>query len=180
MSSYAPNLLHDTDRLYGAIGQVVVRFQFVEYIVAEHLAILLRMKDTGDVHRVSAAMSYRQKVDLMYDLYPARSNPAWPAVELQSVRGALYAAEEFRNAVVHSFWHVGGTTERGWMRAKSTLRSSSGLKITLGPVDLKYLEQGSGALGVVRDWYVASSDKLQQATHDLRAGTQALTQTKDA
>ncbi len=157
------------------IGQVVVRFQFVEYIVAEHLALLLHMQKDKDVHRVSAAMSYRQKVDLMYDLYPTRRNPAWPAVELKIVRNSLYVAEEFRNAVVHSFWHVGGIGKDSWKRTKSSLRSPSGLKVTLDPVDLKRLEQGSEALGIVRDWYVAGSDKLLLATKALKAGTQALT-----
>lgn len=176
MISRTPSLISDTNRLYRAIGQVVVRFQFVEYIVAEHLAVLLRMRDAEDVHRVSAAMSYRQKVDLMYELYPSRSSPAWPTVDLQAVRRALYVAEEFRNAVVHSFWHVGGTNESGWMRAKSTLRSAAGLKVTLGTVDLNHLELGSEALGVVRDWYVAGSENLQQASATLRSGTQALTQ----
>ena len=59
------NIAIDADRLYAGIGQVVVSFQFVEYGVAEVLASLLQMRHPSDVHRVTAAMSYAQKVNLM-------------------------------------------------------------------------------------------------------------------
>ena len=61
----ASDIVVQTDRLHMAIGRMVVEFQFVENIVAECLASLLRMREHEDQHRVAAAMSYRQKVDLL-------------------------------------------------------------------------------------------------------------------
>lgn len=161
------DLVTDAERLHAGIGKVVVTFQFVEHWVADVLAALLQMRHTSDVHRVTAAMSYAQKVNLMCDLYPDRKNPSWLPVDLEFTRNALMAAEAFRNTVVHSFWHLGGA-EPQWMRTKANLRSKGRLSITSGAANLDALEEGEKCISVVKDWYCGESEKLRVATSRLK------------
>lgn len=167
------NLHSDTEELFRSIGEVVVQFQQVEHWVADILASLLQLKREADTHRITAAMSYGQKVDLMCDLYPARCNPQWPAVDIQVTRNGLKAAEEFRNSVVHSFWYVSGT-ESQWMRTKSNLRSKSQLKVSTGSANLSALKEGADCLSVVKHWYCGQSEKVVLATTRLKVLTQEL------
>lgn len=160
------DIVTDTERLFTGIGKIVVTFQFVEHWVADVLAALIQMRHTSDVHRVTAAMSYAQKVNLMCDLYPDRKNPNWPPVDLEVTRNALMAAEAFRNTVVHSLWHLGGV-EPQWMRTKANLRSKGRLSITSGSANLDALEEGEKCISVVKDWYCGESAKLSVATSRL-------------
>ena len=125
------DLVQETDRLYAAIGRVVVSFQFVENTVGQLLASLLKLKEPDDAHRITASMSFRQKVDLFCDLYPTR-NSGMLSIDVAVARRALFSAEQFRNSVVHSFWYVGETDTSKWMRSKSTLKTTKGFKITSG------------------------------------------------
>ncbi|MDF3822831.1 hypothetical protein P3G55_23235 [Leptospira sp. 96542] len=166
--------IRDTDRLLIAIGKVVVQFQFVESVVAEMLASLLQLRQPDDQHRIMAAMSYKQKVDLLFDLYPSRRVQSWPDIDVGISRQALYAAEKYRNTVVHSFWHIGGEESR-WMRTKADLRRSNGLRIQSSEVDIESLEVGSQSIYVIRDWYLGQTDRIKSATETLNAGIKAIT-----
>lgn len=172
------NLHSETEELFRGIGEVVVQFQQVEHWVADVLASLLQLKHEADTHRVTAAMSYGQKVDLMCDLYPARCNERWPTVNIQVTRNALKAAEEFRNAVVHSFWYVGGI-ETQWMRTKANLRSKSQLKVSTGSANIGALKEGADCLRVVKDWYLGESEKVVVATDRLKILTKKLGKAQD-
>jgi len=172
------NFISNTDELFRTIGEVVVQFQQVEHWVADILSALLHLKNESDTHRITAAMSYGQKVDILCDLYPARCNSQWPTVDLQVTRNALKAAEEFRNAVVHSFWYVDGA-EPVWMRTKSNLRSKSQLRISNGRANVLALKEGTACLRVVKDWYLGESDNVGQATVNLRTITQNLSEATD-
>ena len=101
-------------------------------------------------------------------LYPRRKNVQWPDVEINVARKSLFAAEEFRNAVVHSFWHVSGSNAPKWMRTKSTLRTPAGLKIIAGKANIECIESGSKALYTVRDWYLGDSAALKKAAKVLK------------
>lgn len=162
-----------TEKLHAAIGCVVVQFQFVESIVAECLASLVRMREQEDIHRISAAMSFRQKVDLLCDIYPSRKHVQWPDIDIRVTRKSLFAAEEFRNAVVHSFWHIAGMAPK-WMRTKATLRTSAGLKVASGEADITCLESGARAIYTVRDWYLGDSAALDSAAKVLKKCTGTL------
>lgn len=166
-------LVSDTDQLFRGIGRVVVEFQQIEHGLADVLASLLQMKHDSDTYRVTAAMSYGQKINLMCDLYPSRRNSHWPTVDVQITRNSLKAAEEFRNTVVHSLWHVGGA-EPQWLRTKANLRSKGQLKISTGKANLDALREGSEHLYTIKDWYVGRSDDLALATSRLKSLTQEL------
>ena len=167
------DLALDRELLYKGIGKIIVEFQFIEHEVADVLATLLQMHHPTDVHRITAAMSYAQKVDLMCDLHPDRHNPLWPPVDIKATRDALKAAEEFRNTVTHSFWYVSGA-DATWMRTKANLRSKNRLTLVTGKVNLDALVEGAQALTVIRDWYLGQTGKIVDATIDLRSLAKAL------
>ncbi|MGW8169715.1 MAG: hypothetical protein ACWGHH_06895 [Sulfurovaceae bacterium] len=169
------DLITDTNRLSQSIGKIIIDFQFIEYTLSEILSILLGLKEADDTHRILAAMSYRQKVDLMSDIYELRKPDNWPNVDIPLSRKALYIAEDFRNRVVHSFWHVNDST---WFRTKSSLKSSKGLKIDTGKANIECLEMSSAPLHTVRDWYLGQSEKLIKATQDLKEFAEQLHEKK--
>lgn len=76
------NLVDQTDALLRAIGHTIVRFQQVEQWLAEELALILRMREKEDQYLFSAAMSFRQKVDLLVEIFlgeqsAIRTFPKW-------------------------------------------------------------------------------------------------------
>ncbi len=125
------NLIDQTDSLFRAIGQTVVRFQQVEQWLAEELALLLRMHEKDDQYLVSAAMSFKQKVDLLVEIFPRRleRHPKLSKIEAADVRKALYAAEDYRNRVVHSFYAVESSDSHRWIRTKGSLRGRKGFSL---------------------------------------------------
>lgn len=161
------DLIESTSRLFHAIGHAVVLFQQVEQWLAEELAILLRMREREDQYLVSAAMSYKQKVDLLVELYPKRRNARLPEVDISSVRRALYAAEEYRNRVVHSFWAVEcGDTSR-WKRIKGSLKGRKGFSMHSTDADIRSLEECNEALQIICQWSVSTSEELALATETI-------------
>lgn len=171
------DIVFDQQRLHQGIGEIVVVFQHLEHEVAEVLASLLRMRHPSDTHRLTAAMSFGQKVDLMCDLYPERKNPAWPHLDIRITRDALKAAEAFRNTVVHSFWYFGGA-ERQWMRTKANLRSKGQLTISTGKVNLDALAEGARYLSAVGRWYLGETEKVLTAAGRLKALVSTLSEAK--
>jgi hypothetical protein len=163
------NLLDQTDALFRAIGHTVVRFQQVEQWLAEELAMLLRMREKEDQYLVFAAMSFKQKVDLVVELFPKQieRHPRLPDVNIGEVRKALYAAEEFRNRVVHSFYAVECRDESRWMRMKGSLRGRAGFSLNSVEANVEIFEECNEALAVIREWSLKEEASLKQATATL-------------
>lgn len=163
------NLLDQTEALYRAIGQTVVRFQQVEQWLAEELAVLLRMRDKEDQYLVSAAMSFKQKVDLLIEIFPKRAerHPRLPVVDVGDVRRALYAAEEFRNRVVHSFYAVECGEPSRWVRMKGSLRGRAGLSLNSVDANIHIFQECNSALAVIREWSLKEPEALRTATATL-------------
>ena len=162
------DIVMDTDRLHRCIGEIVVKFQLIENDIAEVLALLLKMRDSTDIHRITAAMSYAQKLNMMCDLYEDRKDPKWPLIDLDVARNALMFAEAFRNSVVHSLWFVVPGEQSKWMHAKANLRNGGKLKLVTGPANIKVLEEAMNCLGVISHWYIGRSDELAAATSLLK------------
>lgn len=169
------NLAEQAETLYRAIGRVVVEFQFIEATLAEELAELLQLRDDDDAERIASAMSFRQKVDLNCDIRPKRAPKQAAKLPSPILRAAFYAAEEFRNQIVHSFWYVGGSSERVWMRTKSTLRSRAGLRVTHSAVQPERLEPAIKALYTLRHWYICGPAEIEEATAALKSALTNLT-----
>ena len=160
------NLIDQTDALLRAIGNTVVRFQQVEQWLAEELAVLLRMREKEDQYLVSAAMSFKQKVDLLVEIFPRRAerHPKLPKVEVADVRKALYAAEEYRNRVVHSFYSVECGDSSKWVRMKGLLRGRAGFSLNSVDANIQIFEECNNALGVIREWSLKDPEAIREAT----------------
>lgn len=160
------NLVDQTDALLRAIGHTVVRFQQVEQWLAEELALLLRMREKEDQYLVSAAMSFKQKVDLLVEIFPRREerHPNLPKVDVTEVKKALYTAEEYRNRVVHSFYAVECRDSSKWVRMKGSLRGRAGFSLNSVDANVQIFEECNNALGVIREWSLKTPEALREAT----------------
>lgn len=157
-------LSEDTDHLFRAIGRVVVQFQLLELWVAEALSSKLSMKSENDRHLVSAAMSYRQKVDLLFELYARHGQPS-SSFNHVIAKKALVTAEEFRNRIVHSLWSVKGEKgePRQWVRTKANLRGRDGFVLKASPAQANLLEEAASAMTKVRAWEEGNESALNEA-----------------
>lgn len=163
----APKLtLLEQDRLFVAIGRVVVNFQQMELWLAEALTSVLELHVLEDRHLVSSSMSFRQKVDLLAVLYE-RKKVRCPSANIELVKKALYAAEEFRNRVVHSLWAV---DQGEWVQIKASLRSKSGFDLMTNSVDITQLEAAAAALVIIKEWEIRDESMLRGALDKLKPG----------
>jgi hypothetical protein len=128
------------------------------------------MRDKDDQYLVSASMSYRQKVDLIVQIYPRKPNrlKTLPPLDIDVARKALYAAEEYRNRVVHSFYAVEcGDTNR-WVRIKGSLRGRAGFSLNSTEVNVQIFNECNEALHVIRGWMLETDERLTSATATLK------------
>ena len=171
------NLAEQTEALFRAIGHAVVRFQQVEQRLAEELALLLRMREREDQYLVSAAMSFKQKVDLLVEIFPRRTerHPKLPKIDITDARKALYAAEEYRNRVVHSFYAVEcGEDSSRWLRMKGSLRGSrAGFSLNSVEANVHIFEECNDALAIIREWGLKEPEIIRTATATLVKHTQS-------
>ena len=173
LMSQPHGIAEQTDSLFRAIGHVVVQFQQVEQWLAEELAVMLRMREREDQYLVSAAMSFKQKVDLLVELYPKRKLRDWPDVDIATIRRALYTAEEFRNRVVHSFWAIECGDKSRWVRIKGSLLGRGGFSLHTIDADSIALEECCKALRVICEWIVVAPEQVFNATAVLTKYLQA-------
>lgn len=124
------------------------------------------MREKEDQFLVSAAMSFKQKVDLLIEIFPRRAerHPNLPKVEVAVVRKALYAAEEYRNRVVHSFYAVECSDSSKWVRMKGSLRGRAGFSLNSVDANVQIFEECNNALGVIREWSLKERETLREAT----------------
>lgn len=163
------DLVAHTDALFRAIGVTVVRFQQIEQWLAEELALLLRMREKEDQYLVSAAMSFKQKVDLFVDLFPKRGAqpPKLPEVNVRVVRNALEKAEEFRNRVVHSFYAVECGEVTRWVRMKGSLKGRAGFSLNSVETNIEIFEKCNAALQVIRELRFKEAQEIQAAADEI-------------
>lgn len=166
------DIADQTNELFFAIGETVVLFQQVEQWLAEELALLLRMRDKDDQYLVSAAMSYKQKVDLLIALFPKRSHRL-PVQSVGDVRKALYAAEDYRNRVVHSFYAIECGDELRWLRLKGSLKGRAGFSLNSNDANVQIFKECNSALRTIGQWSFAEPVLLRQATETLQKHLQA-------
>jgi len=160
----AKNTVDNKERLFCGIGNIVVQFQLIEHTVSEVLASLLEMKSKSDIYRITAAMSYAQKVNLMCELYNERKKTNWPHIDINITHEALNAAESFRNTIVHSLWHINGDS---WTRTKPNLRKKARLNIKSEIVDIETIENGATYLYAIREFYLGNTNELVDAKNKL-------------
>jgi hypothetical protein len=150
----------ERDCLFAAIGHIVVNFQQVELWLAESLASVLSLQVIEDRHVISSAMSFRQKVDLVAELYP-RKKTHERGVEMKLIKKALYTAEEFRNRIVHSLWTV--ELPGKWVQIKGSIKGKSGFSLATTAANIAQLEAAAAALLIIREWELNDAATLQAA-----------------
>jgi len=155
---------YGADDLFAALGRVVVAFQLLELWVAEALSGMLGLLEQNDRHLISAAMSYRQKVDLLIELYSTHGNPNL-SVSLAVIKRAMLLAEEFRNRTVHSVWSI--RDSRQWVRTKSNLRGRTGFEVKTRTAEISLLQDATKAMDNIRCWEFCDEALLVTAIHDL-------------
>lgn len=160
------NSFSQSNALFHAIGKTVVRFQQVEQSLSEYLALLLRMREKDDQYLVSAAMSFKQKADLLAELFDRRTERSshLPEIDILKVRKALEAAEKYRNRVVHSFYAVECSDLNKWLRIKGSLRGRAGFSLNTTESNIKIFEECNEALSVIRDWAINNMQDICEAT----------------
>lgn len=150
----------ERDQLFAAIGHIVVNFQQVELWLAEALTSVLSLKVLEDRHIISSSMSFRQKVDLMAELYP-RKKTHYYGVEIKLIKKALHTAEEFRNRIVHSVWSVESPGK--WVRVKSNIKGRNGFSLVTTAASIAHLEAAAKALLIIREWELSDAESLESA-----------------
>ncbi|MCW5549815.1 MAG: hypothetical protein KIT44_12695 [Opitutaceae bacterium] len=147
--------MRNRDKLFHAIGRIVVEFQKTERSLTEFLAELLQAKQLNQKDIILGALSYGQKVDLMAALYQRRATPTkWKLCTLAC--HYLRAAEDFRNQTVHSDYHViSSNVGIKWIQKKASIRGGKGLRMRRMVVDIHRLVDAATVI----------SELCVQATH---------------
>ena len=154
----------ERDQLYSVIGRIVVNFQQVELWLSEALSSVLSLKSLEDRHTILSAMSFKQKVNLMAELYPRKNTHAY-GVEMKLIKKALNTAEEFRNRIVHSIWAV--EVPGKWVRVKGNIKGKNGFnKVTIA-ANIPHLEAAADALLIIREWELNKTESLEVAISKL-------------
>jgi len=153
----------ERDQLFAAIGHIIVNFQLVELWLAEALTEMLSLKVLEDRYIISSAMSFRQKVDLIAELYPRKKTHVY-GVEIKLIKRALHTAEEFRNRIVHSVWTVEPSRKsKKWVRIKSNIKGKNGFIQVALEANIAHLEAAAKALHTIRDWELSNTENLESA-----------------
>ncbi len=112
-------------------------------------------------------MSYRQKVDLCFELYPKRKPKFNTKADLKIIKKALYAAEEFRNRIVHSFWALECGDNERWVRIKGSLKGRNGFSMKTVTANSEELKKCSESLVYICQWMYGTNEGLLAAIETL-------------
>lgn len=166
------------------IGRIVIAFNELEARLAKEVAAELGHETVSVQDMLQASMSFGQKLDIFSALLVERHrNDSAHLDYINSVLSALSAAEDCRNAVVHSAWTTHPVFSTGFERRKAKTRGRKGLKVDIGAVNIAGLREavgdiralGSIATSVARHPKTAArynQEAFKRATDRLRAACQ--------
>jgi len=110
------------------VGCVVTTFNWMEAEVSVLIAKVLRLPEVESYAGVfHAAMSFRQKVDLLVALYKTRFSDANKTKALETFAKALLAMEQKRNQAAHMTLRP-DSSQLGWVKHKSSVKGAKGLR----------------------------------------------------
>jgi hypothetical protein len=108
---------------------------------------LRRAWDSNLKENISAAMSYRQKLDflaaLLYKQYAGNENHL---THIKAICALMYDADEYRNKMVHSYWYDG---IGDFTRYKPSSKGMKGLRITKHRFDFQQISEAVRAMKLV-------------------------------
>lgn len=126
------------------IGDIVVRFGNLDMFVAT--AIWKLLGDRRDLfilgQAITAEMSFDRKVHAFASMYRIRFPEQAKEPELQALTGVLFAAQDGRNAIVHSAWTESPEEEGAFsLRLKASSKAKRGLRTQFQRVTTARLEE---------------------------------------
>lgn len=127
----------------------------------------LQRANSGDLnHIVMATIPFKQKLDFLTALLLKRfHNNEEQQKHINKIAGLLYAADEFRNKMVHSVWEVNHSEAS---RIKVKTKGRKGLKIDREDTDITQLRRACNAIDCVEMLCLfALTDKVDGNSIDL-------------
>jgi hypothetical protein len=124
------------------LGSICVEFQRLESFLKLATPILVNPKDLHLGKVITAELSVRATLDLLYALYHYRFNDPEELKELQNFLNECAKAEEDRNRFIHSRRNIDIDAGKGAIRIKHTARNRKEFrsqKETLLPADKRGL-----------------------------------------
>lgn len=92
------------EELAKAIGALAIQFGRLEHSVSELVTAAFGRTDIPSLQAINSVVSFRQKLDLVAALAPARIADQEELQEVQQCVRTLARFEERRNSLLHAFW----------------------------------------------------------------------------
>ena len=106
-----------------------------------------RALDSNLKENISAAMSYRQKLDFLAALlYKRYAGNEKHVTHIKTICALMYDADEYRNKMIHSYWYDG---IGDFTRYKPTSKGMKGLRITKHRFDFQQISDAVRAMKLV-------------------------------
>jgi hypothetical protein len=160
-----------------AIGRICMAFQELEQLVSCLIGRLI--SDDNQLGTIiTAELSFRSKLGLLYSLYLYRAATSVPPEALKKLLARLHRAEERRNTILHSCW-VKSPVCGMLIRYKYTAKSAKGLANHVEDLEPERIEAIAVEIRSVADDLVlhfdkaflsTATDKILQALQTSREG----------
>jgi hypothetical protein len=133
------------DQLTSAVGCLAVEFGRLELDVSELASSALGRADLATRDAINAVLSFRQKLDLIGALAPARLTDPAQLTEVQVCVQRLQRFEDERNGLLHAFWTFvrdeGESAPGRFVRSKVRAHRKKGLTDHTKAVDVSDIRE---------------------------------------
>ncbi len=136
----AKSLLDISPSLLQTLGRIITRWAYVEMILGEFLAALLRA-DRGALHVITANVSSATIEDWLRTLIPIRFAEAATQVRLNAILNEVAELRAERNALVHGQWQPGPEPNTAKVQSVNLARSEIVLTRLVTASDLQELAE---------------------------------------
>lgn len=163
------DIIKQRDKLYFLVGETVVSFQRIDYILTEFLYLLLKIKHEQNSLLLMDALSYSQKVNLTFELLRSKDKLTFGTlskIDLILAKKCLTKAEEFRNKIVHSFYFIDLKDEL-FKKQKSNIKGKSGLKTKVSKINYDDLMNCNLELMRLDMWFTSDNSSLEKTFNTL-------------
>lgn len=153
---------HAREESERAIGRICLAFQELEELVS-CLTGLLVSEDNQLGTIITAELSFRNKLGLLYSLYLYRAETSEPPEVLKKLLARLHRAEERRNTILHSYW-VKSPVCGMLTRYKYTAKSAKGFVHHAEDLEPEKIEAIAAEIRLVADELVLHFGKAIPST----------------
>jgi hypothetical protein len=163
------NLIEQENKLFYLVGETVVNFQRIDYILTDFLYTLLEIKHEQNYLLLMDALSFSQKVSLTFEILRSKdklSNDKLSEIDLILAKKCLMKAEEFRNKIVHSLYFV-DMKDMQFKKQKSNIKGKNGLKTKVSKINYDDLENCNQELQKLSLWFMRDNSLLEKTFNTL-------------